>query len=603
MNRLRSILTWVFVIASKSCSILAPIFIGKASGDLINENYHSAIINSIIYVTLTLLSKIFKECQSLIYLRVKQAAFVQLSRETFEHLHRLSLDWHLRKKLGDVLRSMDRGIGGCDTLMNYGFLYLIPALFECVSVCIVFSYKFKYWPLSICIFYFIYIYILVTILMTLWRKKFRKSLNKNDNDYHEKITDSLVNFETVKYFTAEKWEEQRFGSSVAKYQNQSVNVQASLSALNISQQVLMQACMGMALALSVVSARGRMECEDDAAEENESAERCEGMEAGDFVSVTIYILQLFTPLNFLGTVYNGLVMAFVDLGNLSELLAEDADITDSPHAVHIPSSETYLSTQPNKENAPVIEFKDVRFRYPTQPVTKGLKGFNLKMKRGTVTAIVGPTGAGKTTISRLLLRFYDTTSGSIFINGVDIKSSTQKSLRGLIGVVPQDTPMFNDTIKYNIAYGKRDATQSELETAARSAKILDFINSQDLGWETMVGERGLKLSGGEKQRVAIARCLLKDPDICVLDEATSALDTITEQSVQEALNGLSQNGKRTTLVIAHRLGTIKKADQICVVGDGVVQELGTHEELMKIEGGKYKELWNMQLKSTKGEDD
>ena len=234
---------------------------------------------------------------------------------------------------------MDRGIQGCDTLMNYGFLYLIPALFECVSVCVVFGFKFKYWPLSICIFYFIYIYIISTILMTLWRKKFRKSLNKNDNDYHEKITDSLVNFETVKYFTAEAWEEKRFGDSVAKYQNQSVNVQASLSALNITQQVLMQACMGLALALSVVSTRDRMECESIADEEGLSKQECDGMEAGDFVSVTIYILQLFTPLNFLGTVYNALVMAFVDLGNLSELLAEDADVVDRIDAVDIPSSD------------------------------------------------------------------------------------------------------------------------------------------------------------------------------------------------------------------------------------------------------------------------
>ena len=296
------------------------------------------------------------------------------------------------------------------------------------------------------------------------RKKFRKSLNKNDNDYHDKITDSLVNFETVKYFAAEGWEERRFGDAVAKYQAQSVNVQASLSALNISQQVLMQGCLGLALSLAVVSIRGRMDCEA-ANEEDGTDDECKGMVPGDFVSVTVYILQLFTPLNFLGTVYNALVMAFVDLGNLSELLAEERDVEDLPGAVTIPSTDDYVRGRPAGEDT-VVEFKDVHFKYPTQPASRGLKGFNLKMKRGTVTAIVGPTGAGKTTISRLLLRFYDCVGGSVAVNGVDIKAATQTSLRSLVGVVPQDTPLFNDTIRYNIAYGRRNATFEEVRRGA-----------------------------------------------------------------------------------------------------------------------------------------
>jgi len=299
--------------------------------------------------------------------------------------------------------------------MKYGFLYLIPALSECFIVCFIFAFHFDYWPLAVTIFYFVFLYILITILMTLWRKKFRKSLNKNDNDYHDKITDSLVNFETVKYFTAELWEEQRFGDAVSKYQKQSVSVQASLSALNISQQILMQGCLGLALTLSVFSIRDKLDCE---AEEGEGSDTCYGMEAGDFVSVTVYILQLFSPLNFLGTVYNALVMAFVDLGKLSELLAEETDIMDVPGAVDIPRTKAFGGED-------IIKFEDVRFRYPTAPVDKGLKGLNLTLKKGTITAIVGPTGAGKTTISRLLLRFYDVGGGRVVVNGVDIKKAKQ----------------------------------------------------------------------------------------------------------------------------------------------------------------------------------
>jgi len=312
------------------------------------------------------------------------------------------------------------------------------------------------------------------------------------------------------------------------------------------------------------------------------------MDIGDFVSVLTYTIQLFMPLNFLGSVYNAIVMATVDLTNLSELLAETPDIVDAKDAVPLP--------QKNYSNEDVaVEFENVFFHYPTQNSASGLKGLSFTMKKGTVTAVVGPTGAGKTTVSRLLFRFYDVLGGCVKINGRDVRTITQKSLRGAIGVVPQNTTLFNDTIRENIRYGRRDATQEELEAVARDARLDSFIASLPDGWDTIVGDRGLKLSGGEKQRVAIARCLLKNPPFIVLDEATSALDTVTESSVQEALDRLDAG--RTCLVIAHRLGTIKNADNIVVISDGKVLEQGTHEYLLNL-NGKYAEMWNMQLHST-----
>lgn len=314
------------------------------------------------------------------------------------------------------------------------------------------------------------------------------------------------------------------------------------------------------------------------------------MEVGDFVAVLTYVIQLFQPLNFLGSVYNAVVMAIIDLTNLSELLAETPDVQDAQDAL--------LLSETNKDDPDIaVEFDNVFFHYPTQPESKGLKGVSFKMKRGTTTAIVGPTGAGKTTISRLFFRFYDVLGGAIKVNGKDVRSISQKSLRGAIGVVPQNACMFNDTIRANLRYGRRDATQENLDQAATDAQLLDFITSLDLGWDTMVGDRGLKLSGGEQQRAAIARCLLKDPPFVLLDEATSALDTLTENSIQEALDRLGNH--RTVLVIAHRLGTIRNADQILVLKDGVVAEKGTHDQLLDM-NGVYAEMWNMQLHSNTG---
>jgi len=594
-NRIRASMTWVCVIASKACNLSAPILLGKASTALAHQQYHRCIYLAISYASIQFFGSLFKEGQSLVYLRVAQAAFVQLSETTFVHLHMLSLDWHLQKKLGEVMRSMDRGIAACDTLMKYLFLWLVPALVECLIVCIMFATYYNYAPLAVLVFYSVWIYIVWTIIVTLQRKKFRKAVVRSDNEWHDRATDSLINFETVKYFTAEEYERQRFGESISKYQEGSVNVQASLSFLNITQKMILQVCLALALSFATMGIRKRIDCCvaqgcDSGVSECCQAidyDTCPGMDVGDFVAVFTYTIQLFQPLNFLGTVYNAIVMAVVDLTNLSQLLGQSPDIKDNADAMILP--------QTNEEDEDIaVEFDNVFFHYPTQNPSKGLKGVSFKMRRGTTTAIVGPTGAGKTTISRLFFRFYDVQGGAVKVNGKDVRTVTQKSLRGSIGVVPQSTSMFNDTIRENIRYGRRSATQEDLDQAAQDAQLLDFIEGMTDGWDTVVGDRGLKLSGGEKQRAAIARCLLKDPPLILLDEATSALDTITESSVQEALDRLGSH--RTVLVIAHRLGTIRNADNIIVLKDGTVFEEGSHDELLE-KSGLYAEMWNTQLHS------
>lgn len=593
-NRFRAIFTWVCVVLSKVCNLSSPILLGWASTALSRQDYAKCMEYAILYAFIGFMGSTFKEGQSLIYLKVAQAAFVQLSETAFSHLHSLSLDFHLRKKLGETIRNMDRGIAACDTLMKYLFLWLLPALAECLAVVVIFATHFNYWPLAVSVFYFVFFYIVWTIVVTLWRKKFRKAVVASDNEWHDLCTDSLINFETVKFFTAESYEMRRFGDAVQRYQTGSVSVQGSLSFLNISQQVILQTCLATSLSMAALGIKQRMNCcVDNGCDAgntqccSELTSVCPGMEVGDFVAVLSYTIQLFAPLNFLGSIYNAIVMAIIDLTNLSELLAESPDVVDPKDAIPMPTTN---SSDPNT----AVEFDNVFFHYPSQPENAGLKGLSFKMKRGTTTAIVGPTGAGKTTVSRLLFRFYDVLGGAVKVNGVDIRAMTQKSLRGSIGVVPQQASMFNDTLRANILYGRRDASQEELEQVAADAQLTNFIDSLDEGWETMVGDRGLKLSGGERQRAAIARCLLKNPPFVILDEATSALDTITENSVQLALDSLGS--ERTVLVIAHRLGTIRNADNIVVLKDGVVDEQGTHDELMA-RNGSYAELWNMQLHS------
>lgn len=392
MNRFRAIMTWVCVILSKMCNLASPLFLGWASTALAHEDYGKTIRYSIAYAFIQFLGAAFKEGQSLIYLKVAQAAFVQLSETAFVHLHSLSLDWHLRKKLGEVIRSMDRGIAACDTLMKYLFLWLVPALVECMVVCIIFATYFQYLPMAVAVFYFVWMYIVWTIVLTLWRKKFRKAVVKSDNEWHDRCTDSLLNFETVKFFTAEEYERQRFGASVREYQEGSVHVQASLSFLNISQRFLLQICLAVALSMAAMGIKKRVDCcIDHGCDSGVSeccqaidTETCPGMQVGDFVAVLSYVMQLFQPLNFLGSVYNAIVMAMIDLTNLSQLLAESPDVEDAPDSLPLPKTNQY-------DPDIAVEFDNVNFHYPTQSESKGLKGVSFKMKRGTTTAIVGPS--------------------------------------------------------------------------------------------------------------------------------------------------------------------------------------------------------------------
>ena len=575
-SKVRILFTFLIMIGSEMCSILSPIFIGQAVQRL-SDTGHVPYREIALYASLKFLSVGLQQLQKIVYLGVKQHAFSEIATTTFRHLHTLSLDWHLQKKMGQVLRIMDRGIASADQVMNYLVLYLLPSIVQAAIVFGIFYVRFNSAELAGVAFLSFVAYVVVTIKITMWRKKFRKATNRHDNRYHDLATDSLINFETVKYFANEEYEIGRFRDTVRQYQKHNIATQASLALLNSAQQLDIQATALIALMISATSILHRT-----------TSTEYEGTttKIGDFVSVNAYLLQLYAPLSFLGTIYSTVVQAFVDMGNLSDLLVVSPDVKDSPSATAL----RLVNKGSTVKRGAKIEFRGVSFHYPSQP-TKGVEDLSFVVEAGTTTAFVGPTGAGKSTVSRLLFRFYDVDAGQILVDGQDIARITQKSLRGAIGVVPQDTVLFNASLRENIQYGRIGAPHAMLEGAARSAQVLDFIHSLEDGWDTTVGERGLKISGGEKQRVAIARCLLKDPPIVALDEATSALDSQTEVAVQEALNELGRG--RTQVVIAHRLSTIMNADQICVLDAGKIVERGTHQELLG-KGGMYHRLWNAQ---------
>jgi ATP-binding cassette, subfamily B, heavy metal transporter len=492
------------------------------------------------------------------FAKVAMHAVRQLALATFEHMHRLSLRFHLERKTGGLTRVLERGRTGIENITRMTLMTLIPTIIEFGLVMVVLGWEFD-WRYVLVVLAMIVGYLSFTIRATEWRVQIRRTMNESDTDANTKAIDSLLNYETVKYFGAEQREAQRYDHSMRRYEQASVKTYTSLAVLNTGQAIIFTVALTIVMAMAARSVvRGEAS-------------------VGQFILVNALMLQLFIPLNFMGMVYREIKQGITDIERMMDVLEQVPEVPDKPGA---PALEVKGGT---------VRFDNVRFHYePARPI---LEGLTFEVPAGKMVAIVGPSGAGKSTISRILLRFYEVAGGAVTIDGQDIRDVSQASLRAAIGVVPQDTVLFNDTILYNIRYGRPEATDADVEEAAKLAQIDAFIRLLPEGYQTMVGERGLKLSGGEKQRVAIARTILKGPPILMLDEATSALDSHTEKEIQDALDRVSKN--RTTLVIAHRLSTIVSADNIIVLDKGALVEQGTHGELMT-KDGLYASLWNRQ---------
>jgi ATP-binding cassette, subfamily B, heavy metal transporter len=516
------------------------------------------VMMTLAYGGMRILMGVLTQWRDGIFAKVAMNAVRRLAMLTFEHMHLLSLRFHLERKTGGLTRTLERGRNAIETIVRMLLLQLLPTIVELVLIVWVLLFHFD-WRYVVVIVLTVALYVGFTFYATEWRIGIRRKMNESDTDANAKAIDSLLNYETVKYFSAEAREAKRYDRSMARYEDASVKAYTSLAVLNAGQAIVFTIGLAAAMVLCAY-----------------------GIEAGrntvgDFVMINAMMIQLYQPLNFMGLVYREIKQAVIDIEMMFSILSRKPEIEDRPGA------------HPLKVRTGSIRFDNVSFAYePERPI---LKGLSFEVAAGRTVAIVGPSGAGKSTISRLLFRFYDVTGGRIMIDGQDIRDVTQKSLRKAIGMVPQDTVLFNDTIRYNIRYGEWDATDAEVEEAARLARIDGFIRLAPKGYETEVGERGLKLSGGEKQRVAIARTILKGPPILLLDEATSALDSHTERDIQDALDRVSKN--RTTLVIAHRLSTIIGADEILVLDQGVIVERGTHRELLA-RGGLYASMWNRQ---------
>jgi len=508
----------------------------------------------------------FQQLRDVLFASVGQHAVRALAARTFKHLHQLSLRFHLQRRTGGLSRVIERGTKGIETIVRFTMLNTVPTLVEFVIVGIIFAVMFGWSYLGVLVVT-VWLYLYFTIKASNWRIVIRRDMNESDTDANSKAIDSLLNFETVKYFTNEKMEAERFDASMARYERSAIRIWTSLGALNFGQAVIFYAGV---IVISLMSVVGVMDGT---------------LTLGDFVLLNTFLMQVYRPLNFIGFVYREIRQGLTDVEEMFKLLDQDPEIEDKPDA------------RPLAITGPEIRFEDVTFSY--DPDRQILKGVSFVVPAGKTTAIVGPTGAGKSTISRLLYRFYDVTGGRITIDGQDVRDITQGSLRQAIGMVPQDTVLFNDSIGYNIRYGRPAATEDEMREAAAMAQVAGFIETLPKGYDTPVGERGLKLSGGEKQRVAIARTILKGPDILILDEATSALDTKTERDIQSALDAVSAN--RTTVVIAHRLSTVVAADEIIVLRDGRIAERGRHAELLAMDG-LYAQMWARQREATEAEE-
>jgi ATP-binding cassette subfamily B protein len=514
------------------------------------------------YGLLRMSASLFAELREFLFARVTQNAVRKVALQVFEHLHSLALSFHLARQTGGVSRDIERGTRGIQSLISYSLYSILPTLVEFILVLGYLAYSYDIWFAAITLCALI-IYIVFTVVVTEWRAHFRKTMNDMDSKANQKAIDSLLNFETVKYFGNEAFEASRYDKNLVRYQAAAIKSQKSLAVLNFGQQTI------IAIGLVLILWRATLSVVDDT------------MTLGDLVLVNTLMIQLYIPLNFLGVIYREIKQSLTDMERMFSLLNTDKEIADASNAkpLHIE----------NYGHGPDVRFESVSFHYDVKREILHDVSFNIPA--GTITAVVGQSGAGKSTLARLLFRFYDVQSGKILIDGQNIQDVTQASLRKAIGIVPQDTVLFNDTIGYNIAYGDPSASIDEVYEAARAAQIDSFIKRLPDGYDTQVGERGLKLSGGEKQRVAIARTLLKKPAMLIFDEATSALDSKTERAFQEELLSLAKN--RTTLIIAHRLSTIIHADQILVMEHGQIVERGTHLELLAAQG-KYAEMWQMQ---------
>ncbi len=559
----RVVISVALLIAAKGINVAVPLFYKNAVDMLGAPVVVLPVMMVVAYGIARILAQAFGELRDAVFARVAQRAVRQAGLRTFRHLHALSLRFHLDRRTGGVSRAIERGTKGIEFLLSFTVFNVLPTLLEILLVCGIL------WQMLGPVFALVTLltiagYIAWTLIITEWRSKYRRQMNDTDTDAYSKAVDSLLNFETVKYFGNEKHEARRFDGALEAYEHAAVKSKTSLSALNVGQGATIS--IGL-IVIMLMAAQGVVDGT---------------MTVGDFVLVNSYLIQLYLPLNFLGFVYREIKQSLIDMESLFKLMAENPEVTDPAGA------------QPLKITGGAVTFENVSFAY--DPRRHVLHRVSFSVQPGKTLAIVGATGSGKSTIARLLFRFYDVTGGAVLIDGNDIRTVTQESVRAAIGVVPQDTVLFNDSIYYNIAYGRPGATTAEIEEAARVAQIHDFVTTLPDGYETRVGERGLKLSGGEKQRVAIARTVLKNPPILILDEATSALDTHTEREIQGALCAAARG--RTTLVIAHRLSTVVDAHEIVVLDKGVIVERGTHDALLS-HNGAYALLWTRQQEAVR----
>jgi ABC-type transport system involved in Fe-S cluster assembly fused permease/ATPase subunit len=519
-----------------------------------------------IYGLLRFSTTLFAELRDVVFVRVTQRAIRRVALGVFRHLHRLSLRFHLERQTGGMTRDIERGTRGISTLLSYLLFSIIPVILEFALVGAVLLKKFD-WRFAAITFGAVAVYLSFTVLVTEWRMEIRRRANELDSSANTRAIDSLLNYETVKYFGNEEFEARRYDDNLLKYENAAVQNEASLGLLNIGQALIIA---GAVTALMFLAAQGVV---------------AQKFTLGDLVLVNGLLIQLYIPLNFLGMVYREIKQALIDMDRMFRLLAAHREIEDKADAPALPAGPA------------AVEFREVDFSY--EPARQILHGVSFTIPAGRRLAVVGHSGSGKSTLARLLYRFYDVSAGAILVNGADLREVQQQSLRAAIGIVPQDTVLFNDTIRYNIHYGRPEASEADVVEAARAAHIHDFIRTLPAGYETMVGERGLKLSGGEKQRVAIARALLKEPRILIFDEATSALDSKSEKAIQAELERISKG--RTTLVIAHRLSTVMDADQILVLAQGRIVERGSHRELLAA-GGEYARMWALQQQAAAAEE-